>query len=125
MMQWLQFQNTAHGPVLQHVFHWSFLDTNPPAHAYYVAQFRRILKVLDNELNGKDWLVGGKCSAADLSFFSFQSRMGFIMGNAAPDLEAEFANVDAWYKRILERPKVEKVLGDHHAELKRLNLLSK
>ncbi len=66
------------------------------------------------------WLVGGKCSAADLSFFSFQSRIGFIMREDTPDLSKEYPNVEKWYQRMLERECVKKVLGDHLAVLKSL-----
>lgn len=70
-----------------------------------------------------EWLVGGKCSAADLSFFSFQSRVGFIMKNDAPDVAREYPNVDEWYKRMLKREAVRKVLEDHEDVLKGLGFL--
>lgn len=45
MKQWLQFQITTQGPVLQGVFHWVFVEPNPEAHASCVKNFRRILQV--------------------------------------------------------------------------------
>jgi len=64
--------------------------------------------------------VGGKCSAADLSFFSFQSRVGFIMGDDAPDFKREFVHVGGWYGRMRGRGKVAKVLGEHREVLRGL-----
>lgn len=95
--QWLQFQTTTQGPVLQGVFHWAFVESNPEARASYVKNSRRVLQVLNDELIGKKWLVGGKCSAADLSYVPFHSKLDFIMREAAPDVEKDFMNVDAWF----------------------------
>ncbi len=113
MKQWLQFQTTTQGPLLQHIFHWAFLTANPTARASYVKDFRRVLRVLNDELAEKQWLVGGKCSAADLSYVAFHSRLDFIMREDAPDVAKEFPHVDAWYKRMGERAAVKKVLADH------------
>lgn len=93
--------------------------------------------MLDDELSGKQWLVGDKCSAADLSYVPFHGRIDFIMGKDKPDsksfvlftcdvlhggmliystlVENDFPNVDAWYKRMLERPKVQKAEEDRIA----------
>ncbi|CAD6566006.1 MAG: glutathione S- transferase, nitrogen catabolite repression regulator [Alectoria sarmentosa] len=125
MKQWLQFQTTTQGPVLQGVFHWSFVESNPEAHASYVKHLRRVLQVLNDELAGKDWLVGGKCSAADLSYVPFHSKLEFIMRDAAPDVEKDFPNVDAWYKRMLERDTVQKMLTDRDEATKKLSFPGK
>lgn len=113
MKQWLQFQTTTQGPVLQAVFHWAFVEPgSPQAHARSVENFRRVLRVLDDELADKEWLVGGRCSAADLSYVPFHSKLDFIMRGAAPDVEGEFPNVDAWFKRMVGRDAVRKVLRE-------------
>ena len=123
--QWLQFQTTTQGPALQGVFHWAFLEPNPQAHASYVKNVRRVLQVLNDELADKEWLVGGKCSAADLSYVPFHSGLDFIMREAAPDVEKDFPNVDAWYKRMLERDAVQKILKDRADILKNLSVSGK
>lgn len=120
MKQWLQFQTTTQGPVLQGVFHWAVVEPIPEARASYVKNFRRILQVLNDELADKEWLVGGKCSAADLSYVPFHSKLDFIMREAAPDVETDFPNVDAWYKRMLQRDTVQKVLNDRDEASKKL-----
>lgn len=78
------------------------------------------MHVLNEELAHKEWLVGGKCSAADLNFFSFQSRIAFIMKDDAPDMEREYPHVEAWYERMLQRGSVKKVLRDHQEVLRSL-----
>lgn len=84
-----------------------------------------MLQVLDDELADKQWLVGGKCSAADLSFVPFHSRMGFIVREDAPDVESEYPNVDKWYKGMVEREAVKKVLADHQVVLEKLTFPGK
>lgn len=113
MKQWLEFQVTTQGPVLQQIFRWSFLESNPTARAGYVKDFRHVLQILNDELADKEWLVGDKCSAADLSFVPFHSRIPSIMGDDKPDMEVEYPHLAAWYKRMLERDTVQKVLADH------------
>lgn len=125
MKQWLQFQTTTQGPLLQHIFHWSFRESNPGARAGYIKDFRRILKLLNDELTEKEWLVGNKCSAADLSFVSFHSRIDFIMRDDAPRMEVEYPQVDAWYKRMTQRATVKKVLEDHIVVLEGLGFAAK
>lgn len=121
MKQWLQFQTTTQGPALQGAFAWQNMG-NPTARSFYIKECLRVLKVLNDELADKQWLVGDKCSAADLSYVSFLYRMDFIMGADKPDMEKEFPNVDAWYKRMLERVTVRKVLEDQVNALKAINL---
>lgn len=40
------------------------------------------------------------------------------MGDDKPDMEKEFPRVDAWQKRMVERPTVKKVLADQVEALK-------
>ena len=64
-------------------------------------------------MTDKQWLVGDKCSAADLSFVPFHSRMGRIVGKDLPDMERLYPNVDKWFKAMCERECVRKVLEDY------------
>ena len=122
MRQWLEFQTTTQGPTLQNVYHWGpYSIVNPEARAGYVKEFRHVLKVLNDELEERGgWLVGGKCSAADLSFVSFHSKLDFILGADKPNVAEEYPHVDAWYKRMTEREAVKKVLADQLAALQKM-----
>ena len=125
MKQWLQFQTTTQGPALQGVFHWAFVESDPQAHASYVKKLLHVLQVLNDELADKEWLVGGKCSAADLSYVPFHFKLDFIMRDAKPDVEREFPNVDAWFKRMMERETVQKMVRDWDEASKKLSFPGK
>ena len=43
------------------------------------------------------------------------------MREAAPDVEKDFPNVSAWYKRMLERNTVQKILKDRKEAAKKLS----
>ena len=47
------------------------------------------------------------------------------MRDAAPDVEKDFPNVDAWYKRMLERDTVQKMLTDRDEATKKLSFPGK
>jgi len=121
MKQWIDFQTNSQGPFLRRIFYWSIVAPTPipEARAGYVALFRDlVLRVLNEELAGKDWLVGGKCSAADLSYVPFQAAMAPIMGESAPDMEREYPNVEAWYNRMASRDSCVKIVVDQREALK-------
>ena len=80
--------------------------------------FRRVLGLLNDELADKEWLIGGKCSAADLSYVPFQSRVAAIMGADAPDMDVEFPKVEGWFKRMVGRGTVGKVLRERDEALR-------
>ena len=89
-------------------------------------------KVLDDELaqrggdgKEKEWLVGDKCSAADLVFFPFHSRVEVILGEDAKGFKEEYPHVDAWYQRMVERDAVKKVKGDMADALQQLIQITK
>ena len=69
----------------------------------------------------REWLVGGRGSAAELSYVPFHSKLNFITREAAPDVEKDFPNVDAWYKRMLQRDTVQKKLNDRDEATKKLS----
>jgi len=84
----------------------------PSVQDRYTKQCERVLGVLDVALEGKDWLVGDKCTYADLAFY---------MWNVVPPLSimyppretplAKFPDVMAWHERMGEREAVKKVVG--------------
>ena len=125
MQQWLQLQTTSQGPILQRIFRYSFTEPNAAARASSVKDLHHVLKLLDDELRGKEWLVGGKCSAADLSFVAFHDRIGAIAGDDAPDMGKEYPAVEAWYGRVAEREAVRKVMGERDEALKKVTFPGK
>lgn len=76
--------------------------------------------VLDTHLKkqGTGYLVGDKCTYADLSFVTWHALVPFITGEERKiDIEAKFPNYDAWMKKLEERPAVKKVLDDRNAAM--------
>lgn len=71
-----------------------------------------MLGVLDGLLQGKEWLVGDKCSFADLSFVTWNDRIDSLI-LCAPDKKFDgFPNVRAWHERMISRPSWKKIMGD-------------
>lgn len=69
----------------------------------YVGETERLYGVLDNQLKDNDYLVGNKYSIADIANFSWVNVSYF----AGVDL-AKFPNLQKWWKRINDRPAVQK-----------------
>ena len=75
-------------------------------------------KVLDGVLSKQEYLVGGKCSFADLSFVPWYVMVPFIDKEGKLALEEECPSYAAWMGKLLARPAVKKVLKDREEVLK-------
>ncbi|KAJ9610665.1 hypothetical protein H2200_005442 [Cladophialophora chaetospira] len=73
--QWLYFQVAFQGPPLSQVFVFSNFERNSKARAYFVKESLRVLQVLDQTLQHREWLVGGKRSAADLVYIPYYAGL--------------------------------------------------
>lgn len=93
----------------------------PSAEARYAAEIRRVVGVIDSHLKkqGTPYLVGDKCTYADLAWVSWNAQLGWLVGDL--DVEKEYPAFDAWNKRLMERPAVKKVL----VEMKKMDEVSK
>lgn len=66
--------------------------------------------VLDKALKGRQYLVGDKCTYADLAFVSFFAT-GEHLYKDYLEVDAEkFPDYYAWLQRLVERPAVKQVL---------------
>jgi len=72
----------------------------------YAKEANRITAVLEEHLSkqkkGEEWLVGGKCSYADIAFVSWQGGLGMVATKEEYD-EDKYPHVKAWLARMLER----------------------
>ena len=84
LRQWIYFQIAFQGPVLSNVFFFTHIDPNTKARAHLVKESNRILHVLDQALRDREWLVGDKCSAADLIYLPFQMGTGVSCHSSLP-----------------------------------------
>jgi glutathione S-transferase len=76
----------------------------------------RVVGVLDNCLDGKEYLVGNKCTYADLAFLTWH---GFIeaLGKEDPLDTVPYKNYNAWIDRLMARPAVKKVFEQRAAKM--------
>ena len=109
-LQWLMFQMGGIGPMFGqlgffHKFAGKDYEDKRPRDRY-VAESRRLLAVLEGQLQGKDWLLGDEYSIADIATFPWvRNLVGFY---GAGDLVgfAEFGNVRRVLDAFVARPAV-------------------
>lgn len=105
--QWLHFQMSGQGPYFGQAvwftrFHPEKVES---ARLRYVNEIRRVSDVLNRELQGKEYLVGGRYSFVDSAFVPWYAIVPAVTGDVF-DLEKEFPNLIAWLNRVKARPAV-------------------
>lgn len=61
--------------------------------------------VLDGILEGREWLVGDKCTFADLSFLPWNTRVNMVLATPPGEDPLEpYPNMQAWNRRMESRP---------------------
>jgi GST-like protein len=104
VIEWLMWQMGGIGPMLGQAHH--FLKFNvgkaPYAEERYANEAKRLYKVLNGRLEGRDF-VAGDYSIADISIWPWISRFEW----QGIDLN-EYPNVKRWYLEIAKRPAVMK-----------------
>jgi GSH-dependent disulfide-bond oxidoreductase len=114
-MQWVFFQVGGVGPMFGqlgffHKFAGKDYEDKRPRDRY-VAETKRLLGVLDRQLEGKSWIMGDDYSIADIAVFPWvRGLVGFY---AAGDLVGwdEFKNVARVLEAFVARPAVVKGLA--------------
>lgn len=109
-LQWLFFQVGHIGPIMGQAMFFQRIakpngDEVPYAINRYVSESRRLLEVLDTRLKGRDWLVGGEMSIADIATYPW-ARSYFW---ATVDIEG-LPNLQAWFARLDAMPRVQEAL---------------
>lgn len=118
--QYLYFQGTGQGPYFGQAAWFVHFHSERIASATdrYLNEIKRVTKVLDGILEGKDYLVGNKCTYADLSFIPWFIMVPWIGKNGElADLEKDHPNYARWLKSLTERPAVKKVLEARAAKI--------
>lgn len=113
-LQWVMFQMGGVGPMFGqlgffHKFAGKDYEDKRPRDRY-VAESRRLLKVLDQHLQGRDWMMGAEYTIADIAIWPWVNNLvGFY---AAGELVgfADFANVKRVLDAFLARPAVQRGL---------------
>lgn len=114
VLQWLMFQVGSIGPMFGqlgyfHAFAGKDIEDPRPKERYR-AETERLLKVLDAQLAGRDWLVGSY-SIADIAIAPWlRSLRDGYKATALVGWEG-LANVPAYLERFLARPAVQRGLA--------------
>ena len=113
-LQWVFFQMAAIGPMFGqlgffHKFAGREYEDKRPLQRY-VAESRRLLGVLEARLDGRQWIMDGDYTIADIASLGWvRNLIGFY---GARELVAfdELKHVPAWLERGLARPAVQRGL---------------
>lgn len=108
-LQWLFFQVGGVGPMFGQFGHFFKHAADKCDHPYpkqrYTDETKRLLGVLDKRLEGRSYLVGDEYSIADMATVPWVNALSdFYEADAQLGLKT-FKNVNAWTKRVSERPK--------------------
>ncbi len=77
----------------------------------YVDEARRLLAVLDQRLEGRDWIMGERYTIADIATFPWiRNLVGFYEAGELVGFE-NFQNVKRVLERFLARPAVQRGLN--------------
>lgn len=102
----------------KHRFNYFHPEKVPSVVDRYVKQCERVLGVLEGALEGKQWLVGDKCTYADLSFFMWNYIIPLSMQLPMEETPLlKYPNVQAWHERMGAREAVKKVLATRQGVL--------
>ena len=115
VLQWLMFQMGGVGPMFGQVGFFNkfagkdFEDKRPRDR--YVAESKRLLRVLDQRLEGRDWIMGNEYTIADIATFPWVRNLaGFYEAGELVGIQ-DFANVNRVLEAFLARPAVAKGLN--------------
>ena len=112
-IQWLMFQMGGIGPMFGQVGFFNkfagraWEDRRPLQR--YVAEAKRLLGVLDERLDGRDWIMG-EYSIADVATLGWvRNLITFYEARGLVEFD-RFANISKWLNRGLARPAVQRGL---------------
>ncbi len=113
-IQWLMFQMGGIGPMFGQVGFFNkfagkdYEDKRPRDR--YVAETRRLLKVLNERLEGRDWIMGDEYTIADIATFPWVRNLtGFYEAGDLVGI-SDYPNVTRTLDAFLARPAVAKGL---------------
>ncbi|PCH36184.1 glutathione S-transferase C-terminal-like protein [Wolfiporia cocos MD-104 SS10] len=118
-LQWLFFQASGQGPYFGQAswFMRYHPEKIPSAIERYQKESLRVLGVLDSVLSKQEWLVGGKCTIADLSFVPWNANAITFFGREGSEVNIEkgFPALLKWHGALNSRESVRKALAERAA----------
>lgn len=112
MIQWLFFQMAGIGPIFGqlgyfHKFAGRELEDKRPLERYR-DETKRLLAVMDQRLEGRDWIMGDEYTIADIAMIGpVRNLVGYYGAREIVEFDA-LKNVPAWLERGLARPAVQR-----------------
>ena len=102
-LQWLHYaEGSAMLPLMLRLYVGRLGAAGAPLAPRIASELENHLGYVDRSLQGREWLMGDALTGADI-------QMSFV-GEAARDLRAGYANINAWVKRFQARPAYRKAL---------------
>jgi GST-like protein len=113
-LQWLMFQMGGIGPMFGqvgffHKFAGKAYDDKRPRNRY-VAEARRLLGVVERQLDGQAWIVGDKYTIADIATFPWINNLVTFYGAGELVGFVDFPQVQRALSAFLARPAVQRGL---------------
>jgi len=115
-IQWLFWQMGGFGPMLGQMGHfWKYAPEDIPyAKKRYLNEAKRLFRVLNNQLEGKTYVVGDEVTIADFAIYPWaRGVMVFYPPAVSDELglhSGAFPNVTRYLKTMAERPGVQRGL---------------
>jgi GST-like protein len=104
LLSWMMFVATGLGPYSGQAVHFSRFA--PPPQDYAVRRYRREVerhyRVLDERLQGREYLVGDVFTIADINAWGWATRADFVLGSEGA--LSQWPHASAWLQRISARP---------------------
>ena len=86
----------------------------PSARDRYINEVNRVVAVLDGWLEGKTWLVGDKCTYADLAYVMWDMALPIMMQtDQYPERFTidKYPNFKAWHERMMAMESIRKCMA--------------
>ncbi|WP_039017444.1 glutathione binding-like protein [Halocynthiibacter namhaensis] len=112
VLKWLMFQMGGLGPMLGQLgYFYKFAGSeieDPRPRDRYIGEAKRLLAVLDKQMEGRDW-IAGEYSIADIAIVPWLRALDFYGAKELLEFD-KHTNVVAWLERFMDRPAVQKGL---------------
>jgi GSH-dependent disulfide-bond oxidoreductase len=119
-IQWLFWQMAGLGPMFGqfgHFYHYA-PEKLPYAIKRYTDEARRLLGVLEKQLEGHDYIVGNEYTIADIAIAPWVYGLDHHYKAKEQLKLEEFPRVEKWLRSILKRPAVLKAYAEFNIEFK-------
>lgn len=110
VIKWLMFQMGGVGPMFGQLgFFYKFAGAqmeDPTARDRYIGEAKRLLAVVEKELDGKEW-IAGEFSIADIALAPWLNALDFYGAKDVTGYD-DLVNVPAYVERFFARPAAQK-----------------